>query len=403
MRRASLSLALLASLTLAAPTAMAEDLKVTPSGEYLARFRHTEGLDYQPGNVRNFVRHRARLGLRFSYGEELTSLVQVQDVRTWGEETDTLNDFSAGGLDMHQAWLEVGLAEKLKLRIGRQEIGYLNHRLIGNVGFVEQARSFDGARLMAMVLDDKLALDLFYARVRDELPPEVLTADDLFGWAARYDMGMLQPALIGVLDLNSATNRVRYTQGLVVQLDMPFGLKLSLEGYLQAGSATIADADVSYFAWMTATRARFTLVDSDLAPFVELFVETLSGDDDPSDGDEKTFDTLFATNHRYYGEADIFLNIPANTGKRGLLDVGATLGLKLADNATAQVAYHYFGAMDSQGGESAFGQEVDVTFGWKVNPHLTLDLNYSLVLPGELLAADGDAEHFIYSTAHAQF
>lgn len=397
----SLVIALL-TFGLATPAA-AEDVKVVPSGEYLARFRHTEGNDYAPGKVLNFVRHRARLGLKFSYGEDLVTFVQVQDVRTWGEETDTLADFSAGGLDVHQAYLEVGLAEKLKLRVGRQEIGYLNHRLIGNVGFVEQARSFDGARLMAMALDDKLAIDLFYARVRDQLPAESLTADDLFGWAARYDLGMFQPALIGVLDLNSATDRVRYTQGLVLQFEAPFGLKLSIEGYVQAGGATIADVDVSYFAWMQATRLRFTLVDSDLAPFIEIFAETLSGDDNPNDGDEKTFDTLFATNHRYYGEADLFLNIPNQTGKRGLLDVGATLGVKLAKVASAQVAFHHFAAMDNQGGASAFGQEVDVTLGWKVNPYLNLDLNYSLILPGELLAAEGDPEHFVYSTMSAQF
>ena len=395
-------LALILVPLLASPT-LAQEVKLVPSGEYLARFRHTEGLDYAPGNVKNFVRHRARLGLRFTYGEELAAFVQLQDVRTWGEETDTLNDYSANGLDLHQGWLEIGLCDDIKLRIGRQEIGYLNHRLIGNVGFFEQARSFDGVRFMAVVLDERLVLDAFYARVRDQLPPESQTADDLFAWTARYDLGVFQPALIGVLDLNSATDRVRYTQGLMLQADFAFGLKLSFEGYLQAGGATIEDADVSYLAWMTATRARFTLVDSDVAPFLEIFVETLSGDDDPTDGDEKTFDTLFATNHRFYGEADVFLNIPAHTGKRGLLDVGASFGMKLGEKATAQIAFHHFAAMDARDGDSDFGQEVDVTFGWKPNPYLNLDLNYSLIVPGALLAADGDVEHFIYTTAQTLF
>lgn len=398
-----LALALTLALLTASTPAVAQEVKVVPSGEYLVRFRHTEGLDFTEGNVKNFARHRARLGLRFSYGTELSAFVQMQDVRIWGEETDTLGDFSANGLDLHQGYIEAELAEKVRLRVGRQEIGYLNQRLIGAVGFVEQARSFDGVRLMAMALDDRLALDAFYARVRDELPSESLVPDDVFAWAARYDAGAFQPALIGVLDLNSATDRVRYTQGLVIQLDAPFGLKASVEGYVQAGSATIAESTISYFAWMTATRLRFTLVDSDLAPFLEAFVETLSGDDDPADGDETTFDTLFATNHRFYGEADIFLNIPANTGKRGLLDVGATLGMKLGKSANVSLAFHHFQVMNARGGPSTFGQELDLLFGWKVNPHFTLDLNYSLILPGEALRPDGDIEHFIYATAHAQF
>ncbi len=393
----------LALITTLATPALAEEVKVVPSGEYLVRFRHTEGLDFAEGNVNNNVRHRARLGLRFSYGEELTAFVQMQDVRTWGEETDTLGDFSANGLDLHQGYIEGELGTGVRLRIGRQEIGYLNHRLIGNVGFVEQARSFDAVRFMAMALDEKLALDVFYARVRAELPADSLAADDLVAWAARYDMGVLQPALIGALDLNSATDRIRYTQGLVVQLDFPFGFKASFEGYLQAGSATVADTDVSFMAWMTATRLRFTLVDSDLAPFLEAFAETLSGDDNPTDGDETTFDTLFATNHRFYGEADIFLNIPANTGKRGLLDVGAVLGFKVGDDASIELAFHHFQTMNNQGGPSGYGQEVDLTARWKVNPHLSLDANYSLILPGDALRPDGDPEHFVYTTAHAQF
>jgi len=398
--RVCIALALIAAL---ATPALAEEVKVVPSGEYLVRFRHTEGLDFAPGNVDNNVRHRARLGLRFSYGNELTAFVQMQDVRTWGEETDTLGDFTANGLDLHQGYMEAELAKDLRLRIGRQEIGYLNHRLIGNVGFLEQARSFDAVRLMAMTLEEKLALDIFYGRVRDDQPADASSPDDLVGWAARYDIGVLQPALIGALDLNSATDRIRYTQGLIVQLDFPFGFKASFEGYLQAGSATIANDDITYMAWLTASRLRFTLVESDLAPFLEAFVETLSGDDNPDDGDETTFDTLFATNHRFYGEADLFLNIPANTNERGLLDVGAVLGFKVGADASVDLAYHHFQTMNNRGGSSSFGQEVDLTLRWKVNPHLTLDANYSLILPGEALRPDGDPEHFVYSTAHAQF
>ncbi len=397
--------AALCFVTVVSGTAAAQELTATPIGEITLRYRHFEGHDFAPGGVDDFVRQRARLGLRFAYGDELQALVQVQDVRTWGDETDTLGDFSADGFDLHQGYLEVALDPDLRLRLGRQEINFLNQRLVGSVNFVEQGRSFDAARVMARAFDQQLSIDLFYARTSENLPADSQAADDVFGYNFRLQFGdYLQTALVGVIDLNSNTDRVRSTSGVFAQTDLPFGLRFALEGYLQAGSATIANVDRSFLAWMFATRLRFTLVDLDeFKPFLEAFVETLSGDDEPGNAHITTFDTLFATNHRFYGEADFFLNIPRDTRERGLLDTGVVLGTSLGADASAQLALHFFQAMASQGGEGSFGQEIDLTFAWKVNPHFALDLNYSVFLPGAAFSADGDPEHFVYSTASATF
>jgi hypothetical protein len=401
MRR-PLSALTLSLLALAPTLSRAEEVKVTPLGEYLARFRHTEGRNFAEGGGDDFVTQRARLGAKFELGD-LEAMVQLQDVRVWGEETDTVQDFSANGLDLHQGYLEGALTDDLRLRIGRQEIAYLNQRLIGTLAFVEQARSFDAVRLMATALDKKLAADLFYARVLDSVPAESKTADDLVAWAVRYSAGAFEPALIGVLDMQSSTDRVRYTQGALVDFTHPSGLKLSAEGYVQVGSATVAGVDTSFFAWMASVRARYTLKALDLAPFIEVFGEALSGDDDPTDADVKTFDTLFAANHKFYGEADFFLNIPRDTAQRGLLDTGALVGAKFADSGTVTLGYHLFRAMEAQGGDSSFGHEVDLTVGWKPNKHFGLDLNYSLFLAGDGLSAGDDPEHFVYSTVSASF
>lgn len=398
------ALTILATLATTVGDANAQELTATPLGEYLVRFRHVEGHDFAPGGVDNFVRHRARFGLRFAYGEELQALLQVQDVRVWGEETDTLGDYSADGFDLHQGYMEIAFEPELRLRIGRQEIGYLNHRLIGTVGFAEQARSFDAVRLMARALDQRLSIDLMYARTLDDLPEGSLAADDVFAGALKLQLNdWFQPALIAVVDLNSATDRIRFTNGLVLQADFTFGLRFSLEGYLQAGGATIDEADVSYFAWMFATHIRYTFVDMTVAPYVELFAELLSGDDDPADPDETTFDTLFATNHRYYGEMDFFLNLPRDTAERGLVDTGAAFGAQLFDIAFARLAVHVFLTMADQGGDSSYGQEVDLTFGLKPNPHLSFDVNYSVFIPGKAFVESGDPEHFVYTTARASF
>lgn len=406
MQRHTLALCTLAGLALIAgpAPARAQELTATPSGEVLLRYRHFEGHDFAPGGVNDFVRQRARVGLRFAFGTEVQAFVQLQDVRTWGEETDTLSDLSGDGIDLHQGFIEAELAPDLRLRLGRQEVSYLNQRLIGAVGFAEQGRSFDAARLMGLFFDQTLAIDVLYAHIREDVPADSRVADNLGALALRYQLGdFFQPALLLVVDTNTPTQRTRVTSGLILQSEMPFGLKASLEGYFQAGSAQVEATDLSFAAWMFAARLRFTLVDSDFAPFLEAFVETLSGDDDPSDSTSKTFDTLFATNHKFYGEADFFVNIAADTANRGLLDAGAVLGAKLGEDATAQLAFHVFQAMASQGGPSSFGQELDLTLGWKPNAHLSLDLNYSLFFPGDGLRVDGELEHFVYTTAAASF
>lgn len=384
--------------------ARADEVTAVPSGEYLMRFRHFEGKDFAPGNVSNFVRHRARIGLRLDYDEDIAAFIQLQDVRIWGEETDTLRDFSGDGIDAHQAYLDLTFDEDVRLRVGRQEIGYLNHRLIGTVGFQEQGRSFDAVRLMIMALDRQLALDFFYARTAHALlPPNETATDDLFAFAAKMQIGdNFQPALISVLDLGSGINRVRSTTGLVLAAEWNYGLKLSLEGYLQAGSS---DPDLRIFAWMTAARARYTFVDSDIAPFIEVFAQLLSGDDNPGDADVKTFDTLFATNHKFYGEADLFANIPVDTANRGLADFGGALGLNIDDSLTFTLTVHGFTAMEPQGGSSLYAVEFDNTLTLRPNEHLSFDLNYTLTAPGEALNGSEDriVEHFFYLTTAATF
>ncbi len=400
--------AFLAAIGLAfssAPSVMADEggdkVTVKPSGQYMSRFRHTEGKDFVEGGVHNFVTHRARIGLRLDYQDYVGVFLQAQDVRVWGSETNTLGDFSADGLDMHQAYVDIKPMEGLKLRIGRQEIAFLNHRIIGTVGWLEQARSFDAARLMYACPEGKLAADLFYARVLDGT--SAAAGKDVIAFNAKYKLSpAFVPAILAVIDLDAPTERTRFTVGTLLTGKLDFGLNWTVEGYFQGGSGA---NDMSISAFMAAVRLKYTIA-HEMKPFIEVFAEMLSGDDDGTDTDIKSFDTLFATNHKFYGEMDFFLNLPGNTAQRGLMDIGGTLGAKVHPNVLTQATVHLFSAMDDQGGEGAFGTEIDVKVAWKPFKHLGLDLVYGVFLPGDGFTGGNDdagAEHFVYSTANANF
>ena len=119
-----------------------------------------------------------------------------------------------------------------------------------------------------------------------------------------------------------------------------------------------------------------------------IWYDYLSGDEDPSDTKVKVFDTLFATNHKYYGYADLFLNIPAHTAGRGLQDMALKLAFKPSKSVSLGVDLHAFLLARKAGISSRrLGEEVDLTLQYKYSPEVSFVGGLSYVL-----ARDGFAQ-----------
>jgi hypothetical protein len=123
-------------------------------------------------------------------------------------------------------------------------------------------------------------------------------------------------------------------------------------------------------------------------PGVSAGVDYLSGDDAPSDCKFKVFDTLYATNHKFYGFMDYFLNIPRDTSSRGLVDAYARALVHLGSVPVRADLHVFRSAQDfplSSGGTSKdFGVELDLTLKHVYNESLTFVLGGSLFDPGEI-------------------
>ena len=194
--------------------------RIVPSLEYRLRYRHYEGHDFTEGGVTDTLRHRARVGLEASWAGRVGVKVEVQDVRTFGEETSPSADYAADGFDVHQAYASVLPVPELELRIGRQEIAFENERLIGRGNFSEPGRSFDAVRLVCSAL--RMKLDAFYSKVREsnlalDLPPEDSAERHLLGADLHYD---LRPELgmgfVGTVDVSELNGKQQHTVGAVV-------------------------------------------------------------------------------------------------------------------------------------------------------------------------------------------
>ncbi len=384
----------------ASPVVAADDVNFEVHGQYRPRFYYKGAQDFDASTNRVLVRHRARLGAGFDYKSLVGTYIEVQDVRSFGEETNTLTDFSADGFDLHQAYARIRPFEGFEIKVGRQEIALENHRLVGTVGWSEQARAFDGVR--ATYKRGALQAGAFWARVAEDFGVKDASDVDLvaanFRWNAH---SWASVAALGVVDLSKATEKRRGTVGLLLD-GSGHGFNYVVEGYYQTGSKK---GDIDYAAYLAAVRAGYK-VPVAWKPFVDVFAEFVSGDDDPADGTVKTFDTLFATNHKFYGEMDFFLNLPVHAQGRGLMDIGGAVGVKPHETLLAKVTVHHFRAMeDPDDMGDTFGTELDLRINWAPIAHLKLDLVYGIFLPGELFdpTETGDPEHMVFTTLDVNF
>ncbi|OYT11458.1 MAG: hypothetical protein B6I18_04080 [Bacteroidetes bacterium 4572_112] len=137
---------LLIVILLAAVTMKAQ---LTLDGEYRPRVEFDHGyktLQSQQNQMFGLkTTQRARFGILYK-AEKFRFGLQLQDVRAWGS-TSQLATADGMTTTVHQAWGEVLFNENLSLKMGRQELAYDDHRILGSVNWAQQARSHDLALL----------------------------------------------------------------------------------------------------------------------------------------------------------------------------------------------------------------------------------------------------------------
>ena len=160
---------LVASSTLATPPEIKLDdsWRLRINAQYRPRLIIDTNKDFVSGRNNELVTQRARLGFSFHDDDDLEFKIGVQDVRVWGEETSTLNDFDADGFDVNEAYVNIPLyVDELYLKLGRQSFAFDNQRLIGAVNWAQRGRWFDGGKL-SWTSFERLTMDVFYAKIRE--------------------------------------------------------------------------------------------------------------------------------------------------------------------------------------------------------------------------------------------
>lgn len=150
-----------------------KDYAVAIGGQYLARGELRDGADFNAtadDHALGFDQ-RVRLTVRASAKERVGVLIELQDVRAWGSEPNTVTVTPNTGL--HQGFVDLRAASWLDVRIGRQELSYGEERLIGNLDWAQTARAFDGV-FVRVTASSSVTLDAFGMMLK---PPAFLVPD----------------------------------------------------------------------------------------------------------------------------------------------------------------------------------------------------------------------------------
>lgn len=346
-------------------------LQVRPRME----FRSYQAAD--PDALAFAISERARVGLNLKLGP-VTTFVQVQDVRIWGEEADTLKDFTAGGFDLHQGWLLWKVAPGFRLQVGRQEINWQEQRLIGAVDWTQQGRSFDAAHLILGNEEKPWTAEAFVSVVGEKESAAAFWGKDawLSGLRGGWGQKKSQVDVVYLMDTDGATERYRHTAGLYARSGMG-PLSGRLEGYVQAGN--VGNSDI--LAYMVGVQGTFA-PDVALQPQVTLWYDLLSGDSKPADSTLGAFATPFGTNHKFYGLMDIpCFTVACSADGQGLHDAALKLQIGPPKKWQLNLDAHLF-ALPSplSGQETILGEEVDLWGGVALRPGLGLKAGGSAFL-----------------------
>jgi hypothetical protein len=368
--------------------AMQSYAQLTISGELNPRGEYRNGyktLTADGSDAALFVSQRTRLNTLF-VSEDYSFFLSFQDVRVWGD-VPQLNTADKNGLAVHEAWGQVKFNPNFSVKLGRQEIIYDDHRIFGNVGWTQQARSHDAAIFKLGNENYKLDLGVAYNQDTEALFGNLYTVAGnykamQYAWFHK-DWNNLNASFLFLNNglQNVAEEEIRYSQTFGTHLTYKAGdaLSLNANAYFQSGK-DVADNDLNAY-----------LVGLDLGYKASskiglgLGFEIQSGNDNASIGTKnKAFTPFYGTNHKFNGFMDYFY-VGNHANSVGLVDVYAKISSKLGEKSSLTAFVHNFSAQAeiADGVDKQLGTEIDLVYSHKLNNDVTIGAGYSQMFASE--------------------
>lgn len=300
----------------------------------------------------------------------------------WGDVSGGLADANLG---LHEADLRI-IDHHWSLQIGRFEMAYGDHLVIGTVDWHETGRAFDGARVHVPLATESAYLDIFATQVAEGVGRLAPAPSAAFADGDSYFVGVyagLGPMLSKGLDLDTylfssivpraygdSEPAIQWTLGTRAkkQLDQ---LWVRGELGLQLGKREAVDAQV--VAYQADAEVGSKLGEAGSLALAGLVA---SGDDASTETNE-AWDQLYPTAHKFLGLMDII------GGRSNVASANLKGRWKVRTDVVAAADAHMFWRLEAPGADSFTAVEADLWMLYKLGGGLGLRGQYSMLFPSE--------------------
>lgn len=392
-------------------TGLATNAQMTLTGEIRPRFEYRHGYSSPTDTLQNssqFIQQRTRLNFGYK-NDKIKVGVVLQDVRVWGNQSQ-LNVYDVNTFGVHEGWGEYLFTKKLSMKVGRQELSYDDERILGAVGWAQQARSHDA--FVLKYADSTLTIHAGVAYNQDKISS---VATPYLNPSSYKEMQYLwlnkqiKTFKISLLAMNVGqqspvgTTSTRYitTAGTRVEYKTkPFFAGLNF--YYQAGddvTTTTAGKPKKVNAMLGSLDLAYTIKEKFT---IGLGYEYQSGqsktDTTKAYNDiNHAFNPVFGTNHKFNGYMDYYY-VSSHINNVGLQDI--IFRLKYKQKAwDVSLDFHQFmtaaNALDTKelaktgtykALNSNLGSEIDLTFVYNLPGGVAVTGGYSHYLTSNTLA-----------------
>lgn len=391
---------------------------VTIGGEVRERYEFRDNTDFNADatDTLSFIASRIRLHLNYEVTSDIVAFIQIQDARLFGGEVSTVSNDNL--LDLHQGYVTVKNLGTASLTVGRQEMFFGDHRLVGHFGWNNIGRSFDGLRVAYVATP--LRVDFWGVSTKTygtntgaspTFAPSNREAQQFYGvyGSVKTGVAVMEPYLMYLRDTGNATPTLITAPAATGQSRTTLGLRVdgkaaneSIDftgeaayqtGTMEArtvGVTTSPESDISAYAMVL--KAGYT-VPVAMKPRIGIEYDRASGDQDRTDDQFETFENLFPTNHPLYGFMDLM-------GWRNMQDMRLSVSVKPSVSSGVSLDYHRFSLVEKDDNwyaasgavfrptpagntESDLGQEIDLVVYAMVKEKLRIEGGYGRFMPGD--------------------
>lgn len=349
-------------------------------------------------DVAAFISHRLRVEGKYNT-EKLTFYLSMQDVRTWGSESQlkrTDNLFS-----LYEGWAHVKINDVFSFKVGRQELNYDNARFLGNVDWALQGRSHDFALLKFQKKNMKLDIGAGFNQNGEALTGNFFSVNNQYKTAQlvryeqkikNFDFSLLYWNDGRQYSIKDSTDKIieqgvrfKHTLGLPTIRYKHKNTTLSGFYYHQLGRDVANKKMNGFDANLQVSQLIKFNEEKNNSLRITAGAEVLSGNDSDYTGKtNRAYSPLYGTNHMHNGYMDLFYVGGAHENNAGLID--AYLKFKYDFNKKGFIAVngHAFNTFaDVKNGmvemKKYLGTEIDITGGYVIIDAVSVQVGYSQI------------------------